>query len=147
MDCFAATKRLPESTAFKLFFSFDMTYASPFSAFRHLFTPFSSSVSGNSAGDVQLFRNYLSELYQSPRMFRHPTTGGLVISTFCGENSTFGQGSIEDGWAYLKNELNKITPVRLPCSLLSFQIRLTLSRSTSFHHSSSTQRVIPVFQL
>jgi hypothetical protein len=109
--------------------------------------PLSSSVPGNSAGDVQLFRNYLSELYQSPRMFRHPTTGGVVISTFSGENSIFGQSSMEDGWAYLKHELNKIAPVRLPCSLLSFQTHLILSRSTSFHHSLSTQRVIPVSQL
>lgn len=44
-------------------------------------------------------------------MFRQPTTNHIVVSTFSGENSTFGQGSMESGWAYLKAELNKITPV------------------------------------
>jgi len=39
-DCFAATKRLPESTAFKLFFSFDMTYVSAISDFfKYLLSP------------------------------------------------------------------------------------------------------------
>jgi len=46
-------------------------------------------------------------------MFRHPRTGGVVVSTFSGENCTFGQGSMENGWAFLKNELNKIVPVGL----------------------------------
>lgn len=46
-------------------------------------------------------------------MFRHPRTGGVVVSTFSGENCTFGQGSMENGWAFLKNELNKIVPVCL----------------------------------
>lgn len=45
-------------------------------------------------------------------MFRHPRTGGATISTFSGENCTFGQGSTENGWAYVKRELNAITPVR-----------------------------------
>ncbi|PPR06865.1 hypothetical protein CVT26_003989 [Gymnopilus dilepis] len=94
LDCFAACKRLPDSTNFKLFFSFDMT-----------------SIPGNSADNVQFFRHYLSATYQSPRTFRHPRTNGVVISTFSGENCTFGQGSMEKGWAFLKNELNKIVPI------------------------------------
>ncbi|KAF8957310.1 glycoside hydrolase family 71 protein [Flammula alnicola] len=93
-DCFAASKRLPDSTNFKFFFSFDMT-----------------SILGNSTGDVQLFRNYMSANYQSPRMFKHPRNGNIVVSTFSGESSTFGQGSTENGWAYLKSELNKIFPI------------------------------------
>jgi len=70
-----------------------------------------SSVYGNSAGDVQFFRDYLNALYKSARMFRHPRTNGVVVSTFSGENSNFGQGSLEGGWQYLKNELNKIVPI------------------------------------
>ncbi|KAF9047688.1 glycoside hydrolase family 71 protein [Panaeolus papilionaceus] len=92
-DAFAAAKRLPEAINFKFFFSFDM-----------------SSIPGNSPGDVQLFREYLNAHGKSPRMFRHPR-GGIVVSTFSGENSTFGQDSMEKGWTYLKNELNKITPI------------------------------------
>ncbi|KAJ3504028.1 hypothetical protein NLJ89_g8158 [Agrocybe chaxingu] len=95
-DCFKAADRLPEYINFKLFFSFDMT-----------------SVPGNSPGDVQLFRTYLSAHANSARMFHHPRTGGIVVSTFSGENSTFGQGSMEGGWAYVKSELNKISPIYL----------------------------------
>lgn len=43
-------------------------------------------------------------------MFRH-SSNNIVVSTFAGENCTFGQGSMENGWTYLKAELNKITPV------------------------------------
>ncbi len=70
-----------------------------------------SSVPGSAATDVQLFRDYITANYNSGVMFRQPTTNHIVVSTFSGENSTFGQGSMESGWAYLKAELNKITPV------------------------------------
>ncbi|KAF8911650.1 glycosyl hydrolase family 71-domain-containing protein [Gymnopilus junonius] len=94
LDCFAASKRFPDSTNFQFFFSFDMT-----------------SIPGNSVDNIQVFRNYLSATYQSPRMFKHPRTNGVVVSTFSGENCTFGQGSMENGWAFLKSELNKIVPI------------------------------------
>ncbi|PPQ79164.1 hypothetical protein CVT25_002792 [Psilocybe cyanescens] len=93
-DCFAASKRLPESTNFKFFFSFDMT-----------------SIPGGSADDIWLFREYISANHKSPRIFRHPRTNGVVVSTFSGENNTFGRGSMENGWAYVKAELNKIVPI------------------------------------
>ncbi|KAH9485734.1 Glucan endo-1,3-alpha-glucosidase agn1 [Psilocybe cubensis] len=93
-DCFAASKRLPESTNFKFFFSFDMT-----------------SIPGGSSDDVWIFREYISANYKSPRMFRHPRTNGVVVSTFSGENNSFGRGSMENGWAYVKSELSKIVPI------------------------------------
>ncbi|KAF9477895.1 glycoside hydrolase family 71 protein [Pholiota conissans] len=93
-DCFAAANQLPTTTEFSLFFSFDMT-----------------SVPGNTTADVQLFRDYLTDNSKSTRMFRHPWNNKVVVSTFSGENSTFGQGSMENGWAFLKSELNKISPV------------------------------------
>ena len=71
------------------------------------------SISGNSTDDVQLFRNYTAAHSKSARMFKHPRTGGVVVSTFFGDDCTFGQGSMENGWAFLKNELNKIVPVSL----------------------------------
>ena len=46
-------------------------------------------------------------------MFKHPRTGGVVVSTFSGENSTFGKGTMEKGWAYAKATLGTIAPVRL----------------------------------
>ncbi|KAH6910280.1 glycoside hydrolase [Coprinopsis sp. MPI-PUGE-AT-0042] len=94
MDCFKAADMLPPATAFQFFFSFDM-----------------SSVPGNSAGDISVIKNYFQPLAKHPRMMKHPRTGGVIVSTFSGENCTFGQGSMENGWAYVKRELNSITPI------------------------------------
>ncbi|KJA28763.1 glycoside hydrolase family 71 protein [Hypholoma sublateritium FD-334 SS-4] len=95
-DCFAAAKKLSTTTKFSLFFSFDMT-----------------SIPGSAATDVQFLRDYITPNYNSGVMFRQPATNHIVVSTFGGEYSTFGQGSMESGWAYLKSELNKITPIFL----------------------------------
>ncbi|KAJ2918338.1 hypothetical protein MD484_g2127, partial [Candolleomyces efflorescens] len=92
-DCFRAAARLPESTRFSFIFSFDM-----------------ASIPGDSASDVQYLRAYYQAHARDPRMFKHPRTGGATISTFSGENCTFGQGSMENGWAYVKRELSAITP-------------------------------------
>lgn len=79
-------------------------------------------------------------------MFRHPR-GGIVVSTFSGENSTFGQDSMEKGWTYLKNELNKITPVRLVI-VTPYPHELTPSdRFILFPHSLLTHRVIIISPL
>ena len=94
LDCFKAADRLPSTTQFLFFFSFDM-----------------SSVPGNSASDINVIKNYFAPLAKHPRMMKHPR-GGTIVSTFAGENCTFGQGSMEAGWAYVKRELNAITPVR-----------------------------------
>ncbi|KAF5322509.1 hypothetical protein D9619_001587 [Psilocybe cf. subviscida] len=90
-DCMTIAKTLPDSIPFKFFFSFDM-----------------SSIPGNTEADVQLFRNYMEPHWKNPRMFRHPRNNRVVFSTFAGENCTFGQGSTEYGWAYLKHELQRI---------------------------------------
>ncbi|KZO96175.1 glycoside hydrolase family 71 protein [Calocera viscosa TUFC12733] len=72
------------STSFKLFLSADM-----------------SSLSGASTGDAQnlanqvaLYRNHPSQLYLN---------GGMVLSTFSGESSYFGQGSVNSGWQSVLN--------------------------------------------
>lgn len=92
-DCFTAASQLPASTKFTFIFSFDMT-----------------SIPGNSPGDISYLRAYYQNHARDPRMFKHPRTGGAVISTFAGENNSFGQGSMENGWAYVKRELSKIAP-------------------------------------
>ncbi|TEB38068.1 glycoside hydrolase [Coprinellus micaceus] len=92
-DCFKAASQLPASTKFYFFFSFDM-----------------SSIPGNSAGDIQYLKAYYQAHAKDARTFKHPRTGGATISTFAGEGCTYGQGSMENGWAYVKRELNAITP-------------------------------------
>ena len=94
VDCFKAASQLPASTKFYFIFSFDM-----------------SSIPGNSAGDIQYLKAYYQAHAKDARMFKHPRTGGATISTFSGEGCTYGQGSMENGWAYVKRELNAITPV------------------------------------
>jgi glucan endo-1,3-alpha-glucosidase len=42
-------------------------------------------------------------------MFRHH--GKAVISTFSGENSLFGQPSLDLAWSFVKNSLEKYVPV------------------------------------
>lgn len=99
-DCFTAASQLSESTNFRFFFSFDM-----------------SSIPGTTAQDVHLLKAYYAPFAKNPRMFKHPRSGGVVVSTFSGENSTFGQGSMEKGWAYVKATLGAITPVYFVPSL------------------------------
>lgn len=94
---------------------YDVLIWLPFARYLTVTNDFWSSIPGNSVDNVQFFLNYLLATYQSPRMFRHPRTNGVVVSTFSGENSTFGQGSMEKGWAFVKSELNKIVPVRSHC--------------------------------
>ncbi|KAF9523864.1 glycoside hydrolase [Crepidotus variabilis] len=93
-DCFKAIQRLPQALDFSLFFSFDM-----------------SSIPGHCAEDIQFFQNYISSFCNYRWYYRHPETRGAVISTFCGENCTFGQGSMEKGWAYLKAKLTRISQI------------------------------------
>ncbi|TFK21952.1 glycoside hydrolase [Coprinopsis marcescibilis] len=93
-DCFKAAAQLPSTTPFKIFFSFDM-----------------SSIPGNTASDIELIKSYYRPHATNPRMMTYPATDKVIISTFAGENCTFGQGSMENGWAYFKRELNTIAPI------------------------------------
>jgi glucan endo-1,3-alpha-glucosidase len=112
-DCFRAAAKLPESMRFSFIFSFDMTYVLVMVYSPLMLThPSHRSIPGNSASDVQYLKAYYQAHAKDPRMFKHPRTGGAAISTFSGENCTFGQGSMEDGWAYVKRELSAIALVR-----------------------------------
>ncbi|EAU91889.2 hypothetical protein CC1G_04656 [Coprinopsis cinerea okayama7 len=94
-DCFKAAARLPEAINFQFFFSFDM-----------------SSIPGNSAHDINLVKSYYYAPHaRSRHMMKHPRTGGVIVSTFAGENCTWGQGSMEAGWDFFKRELSSIAPV------------------------------------
>jgi glucan endo-1,3-alpha-glucosidase len=68
-------------TSFKLFFSFDMT-----------------SLSCTSALDATLLSTYINTYALHPNSLFYD--GGQVVSTFSGEDCTFGQGSLNAAWTY-----------------------------------------------
>ncbi|KAG8991914.1 hypothetical protein FRB95_003474 [Tulasnella sp. JGI-2019a] len=78
-DAYTAAKQLGN---FKLFMSFDMTV-----------------LPGSGAGDADLLRTYISQYYDHPNQMK--VDGKSLVSTFSGENSFFGQGSVQSGWAYV----------------------------------------------
>ncbi|KAF9445315.1 glycoside hydrolase family 71 protein [Macrolepiota fuliginosa MF-IS2] len=96
IDCFKASEKLPKDVQFTFLFSFDMT-----------------SIPGNATQDVCHLASYLSSLATHPRMFKHPRSRRVVVSTFSGQDCCFGQSKLEDGWSYVKRELSAITPIDL----------------------------------
>jgi len=91
-----------------------MTYVRP-TMFCTCF-PFSvlspRSIPGHSETDTTHLVSYLSSLACHPRLFRHPRSGRVVISTFSGENCHFGKDCLDKGWSHLKQELSVVSPVR-----------------------------------
>ncbi|KAF5383410.1 hypothetical protein D9757_006161 [Collybiopsis confluens] len=90
-DCFVAASRT--STPFKFFFSFDM-----------------SSIPSSTEEDIELLCKYLAHFGRSERMLHY--SHGIFISTFAGEQSFFGQSSLDRAWALVKNRLSAV--VRSP---------------------------------
>ncbi|KAJ7287067.1 glycoside hydrolase [Mycena rebaudengoi] len=88
--CFEAAPRAV--SPFYFFLSFDM-----------------SSVPSSSSGDVDLLRQYMLDFGHHPSMFRHK--GKVVVSTFAGENSTFGQDTLDAAWAFVKDSIQDIIPI------------------------------------
>ncbi|KAJ3824780.1 glycoside hydrolase [Lentinula raphanica] len=83
-DCFAAASKT--KVPFWFFFSFDM-----------------SSIPSATADDIALLCQYMEQFGQSKRMFRYQD--GLFVSTFAGENSLFGQSSLDNAWNLVKKRL------------------------------------------
>ncbi|EJT99505.1 glycoside hydrolase [Dacryopinax primogenitus] len=75
-DCYAAAVGHP---GFKLFLSADM-----------------SSLSGSSGNDATTLANQVKQFANHPNQLSY--NDGVVLSTFSGENSYFGQGSVNAGW-------------------------------------------------
>ncbi|KAJ7072739.1 glycoside hydrolase family 71 protein [Mycena amicta] len=70
-----------------------------------------SSIPSLTASDVQLLCEYLSAFGQHHRMFRlgHLESGGkVVVSTFAGENSRFGQKDAGAAWSLAKSAMQDI---------------------------------------
>ncbi|KAJ7125232.1 glycoside hydrolase family 71 protein [Mycena epipterygia] len=88
--CFEAASR--SSVAFALFLSFDM-----------------SSVPSASPDDVNLLRKYMKAFGVHPRMFRYE--GKVLVSTFAGEGSTFGQSGLNEAWKFAKDAMQDVIPI------------------------------------
>jgi glucan endo-1,3-alpha-glucosidase len=78
-DAFQAAQN--SGTEFKLFFSFDMT-----------------SLPCSSSEDASTIRNFVSNYSSHPHQLLYD--GKPFVSTFSGEECNFGQGTLNDAWAY-----------------------------------------------
>ncbi|KAK7472366.1 hypothetical protein VKT23_000483 [Stygiomarasmius scandens] len=83
-DCFEAASRAGARILF--FLSFDM-----------------SSIPAETESDAQLLLEYLEKFGHHEKMFR--ISGKVVVSTFAGENSLFGQPSLDSAWRFIKQHL------------------------------------------
>ena len=63
------------------------------------------SIQGHCNQDVQTLCNYLSRFGRHPNQLVYK--GGVVVSTFAGQDCTFGCGTLERGWEYVKCELER----------------------------------------
>ncbi|KZT55640.1 glycoside hydrolase family 71 protein [Calocera cornea HHB12733] len=86
-DAYAAATNYPN---FKLFLSADM-----------------SSLSGSSTGDATNLANQVKQFASHPNQLKY--NNGIVLSTFSGESSSFGQGSVNAGWQSVISQIG--TPV------------------------------------
>ncbi|THV06172.1 glycoside hydrolase family 71 protein [Dendrothele bispora CBS 962.96] len=91
-DCFEAASRTGSRIMF--FLSFDM-----------------SSLPAENESDVELLLGYLEKLGHSDRMFR--LSGRVVVSTFAGERSLFGQPSLDKAWFFVKHRIQDIVGVQI----------------------------------
>lgn len=76
-DAFAAAQK--DGRGFKLFMSFDM-----------------GSIPCAGPGDATLLRNYVTTYQSHPNQLKYK--GGILVSTFAGENCRFGAGNLNEGW-------------------------------------------------
>ncbi|KAI0048810.1 glycoside hydrolase family 71 protein [Auriscalpium vulgare] len=91
-DCYAAA--LDTRSEMKLFLSFDMT-----------------SIPAGEASDIELIKSYVRLFGHHPNQFRYE--GKVFISTFAGDQSTFGSASLDKAWALVKTHLEDIAPIHL----------------------------------
>jgi len=59
--------------------------------------------------DVEFLCGYLEMTARHPNQLLYGSK--VLISTFAGDQSTFGKASVEEGWSYARKRLEKIAPV------------------------------------
>ncbi|KAI9511468.1 glycoside hydrolase family 71 protein [Russula earlei] len=90
LDGYEAARQL--HTGFKLFLSFDMT-----------------SIPGGSGADIEFLRRYLELVGHHPNQLMYQ--GRALVSTFAGDQCTFGQTSLAGGWSVARSILETVCPV------------------------------------
>ncbi|CAK5266096.1 unnamed protein product [Mycena citricolor] len=94
---------------FLLFLSFDMRWAPLPDALDRDRREY-SSIPSSSASDTDHLCRYLRAFGSHTEMYRH--RGRVVVSTFAGENSQFGQvGGMNEAWTFARQEMENIVPI------------------------------------
>lgn len=68
-----------------------------------------SSIPGKSEADVEFLRQYLDLVGHHPNQLSY--RGRALVSTFAGEQCTFGQPSFVQGWMVVRSALESVCPV------------------------------------
>jgi glucan endo-1,3-alpha-glucosidase len=68
-----------------------------------------SSIPGGSEADSEFLRQYLELVGHHPNQFSYQ--GRVLVSTFAGDQCTFGQTSPARGWAVCRAALERVCPV------------------------------------
>jgi glucan endo-1,3-alpha-glucosidase len=102
----AAAYAAASGSAFKLFISFDMT-----------------SLSGSCRSDITFLRELILACASSPNQLKWG--GKIVVSTFGGENCTFGERSVGAGWySAVKDGMPPVSSAFIPEILLCILLQV-----------------------
>jgi glucan endo-1,3-alpha-glucosidase len=69
----------------------------------------SSSIPGGCEEDAESLRQYLEPVGRHPNQFLYQ--GRALVSTFAGDQCTFGQNSLTAGWNLARSALEHVCPV------------------------------------
>ena len=91
---------------------------------------------------MELLRQYMDLVGHHPNQFLYH--GRALVSTFAGDQCTFGQASVVEAWRFARAALERVCPVSLHRAMWVSTIFMTdvNSRSILCQPSSSIQRVI-----
>ena len=73
-----------------------------------------SSIPSTTPADVDHLASYMARLAHHPNMFRYPDEERVVISTFAGQDATFGCSHLDEAWGMVRQRLEAHSPVSSP---------------------------------
>ncbi|KAL4245352.1 Glycoside hydrolase family 71 [Abortiporus biennis] len=91
-DCYEAARQFSRSSngrSFKLFISFDLAV-----------------IPGAEKEDVALLQQYIARFGRHPNQLVYKR--GVVVSTFAGQDCTFGKNDLDSGWRFVKDLLEHV---------------------------------------
>jgi len=99
-----------------------------------------SSIPGGSGEDAEFLRQYLEPVGHHPNQFSY--RGRALVSTFAGDQCTFGQNSLAAGWNVARSALERVCPVKSHMRRLATRERLIGARFISSRPSLLIQHAI-----